>query len=150
MKIDGRHYRTIWVNADGWSVETIDQTKLPHRFETVTLRTLADAAHAIGAMLVRGAPLIGATAAYGMCLAVREDASDQAVERAYAGLLATRPTAVNLRWALDEMCAALRNQPRERRVEIAYHRAGEICDEDVEITAAIGRHGLAVLREIAA
>jgi methylthioribose-1-phosphate isomerase len=150
MKINGRHYRTIWVNADGWSVATIDQTKLPHRFETVTLQTLADAAHAIGAMLVRGAPLIGATAAYGVCLAVREDPSDHAIERAYAVLLATRPTAVNLRWALDEMCAALRNQPRERRVEIAYRRAAEICDQDVETNGAIGRHGLAVLREIAA
>ena len=150
MKIDGRHYRTIWVNEDGWSVETIDQTKLPHRFETVTLRSLEDAAHAIRAMLVRGAPLIGATAAYGMCLAVREDAADEAIERAHALLLATRPTAVNLRWALEEMCGALRNQTRERRVEIAYRRAAEICDEDVQTNAAIGRYGLALFRDIAA
>ena len=150
MKVDGRHYRTIWVNGDGWSVETIDQTKLPHAFETVTLRTVDNAAHAIRAMLVRGAPLIGATAAYGMCLAVRQDASDDAIDRAYALLLATRPTAVNLRWALDEMCAAVRNQPRDRRVDVAYRRAAEICDEDVATNAAIGGHGLALLREIAA
>src|SRR3546814_1131313 len=100
MKIDGRPYRTIWLNDDGWSVEIIDQTKLPHAFETVTLRSLQDAAQAIKAMLVRGAPLIGATAAYGVCLAMRDDDSDEALDCAYAVLYATRPTAVNLRWAL--------------------------------------------------
>ena len=82
MKIGGKSYRTIWLNDDGWSVEIIDQTKLPHRFETITLRTLADAARAISTMQVRGAPLIGATAAYGVALALREDASDEALDRA--------------------------------------------------------------------
>ena len=150
MKIDGVPYRTIWVNADGWSVEIIDQTVLPHEFRTVTLRTLDDAATAIRDMLVRGAPLIGATAAYGICLALRDDASDDAIDRACATLAATRPTAVNLRWALDEMRSALRNQPPEERSAIAYRRAAEICDEDVAICSAIGDHGLALIREIAA
>src|SRR5579864_7819866 len=99
MKVDGRPYRTIWLEPDGWSVGIIDQTRLPHRFETVRLQTLEDAAHAIKAMLVRGAPLIGVAAAYGMALALRRDAGDAAIETAGATLLATRPTAVNLRWA---------------------------------------------------
>jgi methylthioribose-1-phosphate isomerase len=150
MKVDGRPYRTIWVKNDGWSVEIIDQTRMPHRFETVTLTTVAEAAHAIQAMLVRGAPLIGATAAYGMCLALREDDSDEAVDRAHDLLYATRPTAVNLRWALDEMRAVLRNRRRGERVAAAYQRAAEICDEDVEICRSIGRHGLEIIREIAA
>ncbi|MEO3429009.1 S-methyl-5-thioribose-1-phosphate isomerase [Pelagibius sp. CAU 1746] len=149
MKVDGKPYRTIWLNDDGWSVEIIDQTRMPHRFETVTLKTVEEAAHAIKAMLVRGAPLIGATAAYGVCLALREDASDEAFERAYKLLYATRPTAVNLRWALDEMRATLANLPREARLAAAYKRAAEICDEDVEICQSIGRHGLKVIREIA-
>ena len=150
MKVDGRPYRTIWLNDDGWSVEIIDQTRMPHRFETVTMKTVADAAHAIKAMLVRGAPLIGATAAYGVCLALRDDDSDAAIDRAYDLLIATRPTAVNLRWALDEMRDALRNRPRGERLAAAYKRAAEICDEDVEICQSIGRHGLKLISEIAA
>lgn len=149
MKVDGKPYRTIWVNGDGWSVEIIDQTKMPHVFETVTLKSVADAAHAIKAMLVRGAPLIGATAAYGVCLALREDDSDEAIDRAHDLLIETRPTAVNLRWALDEMREALRNRPRGERLEAAYKRAAEICDEDVEICQSIGRHGLKLIQEIA-
>jgi len=149
MKVDGRHYRTIWVNDDGWSVSVIDQTRFPHAFGTRTLRTLDDAAEAIRTMVVRGAPLIGATAAYGMCLALRDDDSDEAIDRAYDALLATRPTAINLRWALDEMRAALRNRPREERLAAAYARAAAILDEDVEINRAIGEHGLSLIREIA-
>ncbi len=145
MKVNETHYRTIWLCDDGWTVEIIDQTKLPHRFETAKLTSLDDAAHAISAMLVRGAPLIGATAAYGMALALRTDASDEALERAYATLLATRPTAVNLRWALDEIAAAVRNQPRAERTERAYQRAGEIADQDVALCAAIGDHGKALI-----
>jgi methylthioribose-1-phosphate isomerase len=99
-------------------------------------------------MVIRGAPLIGATAAYGMCLALREDASDEALERAYATLLATRPTAVNLRWALDEMMAVVRNRPRAERSEAAYRRAAEICNEDVATNAAIGRNGLTLIQAI--
>ena len=150
MRVEGRHYRTIWVAEDGWTVEVIDQTRLPHVFEVLPLRSCEDAARAIETMVVRGAPLIGATAAYGMALALREDASDDGLERAYQRLLRTRPTAVNLRWALDEMMAALRNRTREERPAAAYARAAEICDEDVEICAAIGRNGLAIFEEIAA
>ena len=150
MNVDGVPYRTIWLNDDGWSVEIIDQTKFPHVFETVTMRTMQDAATAIATMQVRGAPLIGATAAYGMCLQLREDASDERIDHAYDTLLATRPTAINLKWALDEMRAALRNVPREQRAARGYQRAAEISDEDVEINRSIGRHGLAILTEIAA
>src|SRR5437588_1310671 len=150
MKVDGKHTRTIWLEPDGWSVGAIDQTRLPHRFETIRLVTLADAARAIASMQVRGAPLIGATAAYGVALALRADASDEALERAYATLIATRPTAINLKWALDEMMAAVRNRPRAERVAAAYRRAAEICEEDVAINEAIGRHGLALIEAIAA
>jgi methylthioribose-1-phosphate isomerase len=149
MKVDGRHTRTIWAEADGVTVGTIDQTQLPHRYETIRLETSEDAARAIKTMQVRGAPLIGATAAYGMALALRQDASDAALERAYALLLATRPTAINLKWALDEMMAAVRNRARTERVAAAYKRAQEIADEDVEINAAIGRHGLQLIEDIA-
>ena len=145
MKIGGKSYRTIWLNADGKSVEIIDQTKLPHVFETVTLRTLDDAARAIATMQVRGAPLIGATAAYGVALALRDDAADEALDRACATLAATRPTAINLRWALDEMQKAVRNQPRDRRVAAAFARAAAICDEDVEANRRIGEHGLGII-----
>ncbi len=150
MKVDGKPWRTIWLEPDGWSVGVIDQTRLPHRFETKRLTTLAEAAQAIAGMVIRGAPLIGATAAYGLALALRADPSDEALERAYAALLATRPTAVNLRWALDEMVAAVRNQPREKRLAAAYARAGAIAEEDVATNRALGRHGAALIEEIAA
>jgi methylthioribose-1-phosphate isomerase len=150
MKVAGKHTRSIWLEADGAAVGVIDQTLLPHRFATLRLATLEDAARAIRSMQVRGAPLIGATAAYGMALALRADASDEGMERAYATLLATRPTAVNLKWALDEMIAAVRNRPRDARVGAAFARAAEICDEDVAINQAIGRHGLPLIAAIAA
>lgn len=150
MKIDGKATRTIWVADDGRTVEVIDQTKLPFAHEVLPLRNLEDAAKAIETMVVRGAPLIGATAAYGVAMAMDVDASDEALEAACARLIRTRPTAVNLRWALDEMQAALRNRTREDRRTTAYARAGEICNDDVDICAAIGRNGLALIREIAA
>jgi methylthioribose-1-phosphate isomerase len=150
MQVDGKQRRTIWLEPDGWSVGVIDQTLLPHRFATVRLTSLDDAARAIATMQVRGAPLIGATAAYGICLALHSDASDEALERAYAALIATRPTAVNLKWALDEMIAAVRNRPRTERLAAAYRRAAEICDEDVAINRAIGRHGAPLIEAIAA
>ncbi|MEM9009727.1 MAG: S-methyl-5-thioribose-1-phosphate isomerase [Pseudomonadota bacterium] len=150
MKIDGVHYRTIWLAEDGWGVAVIDQTKLPFALETLTLRSTEDAARAIQTMVVRGAPLIGATAAYGIALAMREDPSDARLEAASAELLATRPTAVNLRWALEEMQATLRNRPHGERAEAAYARATEICDADVEMNAAIGRHGLPLIEAAAA
>ncbi len=150
MKVDGRETRTIWLEPDGWSIGIIDQTRLPHRLVTLRLETLEAAAHAIAAMQVRGAPLIGATAAYGVCLALRADPSDRALERAHATLLATRPTAINLKWALDEMAAAVRNRPRGERVAAAYRRAAEISDQDIAINRQIGRHGAALIEAIAA
>ncbi len=150
MKIDGTHYRTIWVNDDDWSVSVIDQTLLPHRFAVVRLETVAEAAHAIKTMQVRGAPLIGATAAYGICLQMRDDASDEALDTAVAYLAEQRPTAINLRWALEEMRRALQNLPRDDRPAAAYRRAAEICDEDVETCRMIGVHGLELIRQIAA
>src|SRR5579863_8237978 len=150
MKVDGKPTRSIWLEPDGWSVGVIDQTALPHRFATARLSTRDEAAHAIRSMLIRGAPLIGATAAYGICLALRADASDEALDRAYATLLATRPTAINLKWALDEMMAVVRNRPRADRAAAAYRRAAEICDEDVAVNTAIGRNGLPLIEAIAA
>jgi methylthioribose-1-phosphate isomerase len=146
MKIGGRHYRTIWVAGDGRTVEIIDQTKLPHAFEIVQLKTLEDAVRAIKTMQVRGAPLIGATAAYGVCLAIAADPSDDALDRACATLAATRPTAVNLNWALEAMKAALRNQPHEKRLDAAYAKAAAICDDDVETCRKIGEHGLGLIK----
>jgi methylthioribose-1-phosphate isomerase len=150
MKVDGKPMRSIWLEPDGWSVGVIDQTVLPHRFATARLATLDEAAHAIRSMLIRGAPLIGATAAYGMCLALRADASDEGLDRAHATLLATRPTAINLKWALDEMMAVVRNRPRADRTAVAYRRAAEICDDDVALNTAIGRNGLPLIEAIAA
>ncbi|MEC9367381.1 MAG: S-methyl-5-thioribose-1-phosphate isomerase [Pseudomonadota bacterium] len=149
MKLNGEPTRTITVGKDGWSVDIIDQTRLPHEVKIVTLRSAEDAARAISTMQVRGAPLIGATAAYGLCLGLRDDASDEAMEKTANMLAATRPTAVNLRWALEEMQKAVRNLPREKRVEAAYARAAEICDEDVETCRMIGVHGLKLIEDIA-
>jgi methylthioribose-1-phosphate isomerase len=149
MQVDGKPTRTIWLEADGRSVGIIDQTRLPHRFVTVRLTTLEDAAHAIAAMQVRGAPLIGAAAAYGVALALNADPSDEALERACAALIATRPTAINLKWALDEMMATVRNRPHGERAAAAYRRAAEIADEDVAINRAIGRHGVTLIEAIA-
>src|SRR5580700_9439013 len=150
MKVDGKAMRTLWLEPDGWSVGVIDQTALPHRFSTEKLTSLDETAHAIRAMVIRGAPLIGATAAYGMCLALRDDASDEGIERAYTTLLATRPTAINLKWALDEMVAAVRNRPRAERTAAAYRRAAEISEQDIAINTAIGRNGLPLITAIAA
>jgi methylthioribose-1-phosphate isomerase len=150
MKIDGQETRTIWVESDGASIGIIDQTLLPHRYATARLASLDDAVQAIKSMQVRGAPLIGATAAYGVWLALREDASDENLERAYAQLLAGRPTAINLKWALDQMMAAVRNRPRAERLGAALKRANEIADEDVEINLGIGHHGLKLIEEISA
>ena len=154
MKINGKPYRTIWPTADGNAVRVIDQTKLPHRFEIRRLSTMEEAAHAIRDMIVRGAPLIGATAAYGVALALRDDASDEALDRAHDILLATRPTAVNLRWALKRICDAVRNRPRETRAAAAWRGAAAICDEDVrDLPRGSGRlwgTSMKILREAAA
>ena len=153
MKINGKPYRTIWAIEDSGGsakVGIIDQTRLPHRFETLELASMQDAAHAIKAMIVRGAPLIGATAAYGVALAMRADASDEALDRAHDVLAETRPTAINLRWALKRMRDLLRNRPREERAALAWAEAARIADEDVAVCRAIGEQGLKILREASA
>jgi methylthioribose-1-phosphate isomerase len=150
MNIKGRHYRTIWVAADGWSIEVIDQTRLPHEFEIRRLATLEEAAEAIVTMVVRGAPLIGVTAAYGLCLALRRDASDTGLEAAVERLGRTRPTAVNLKWALARMAAHVRARPPGERAAAAYQEAARIADEDVACCRAIGEHGAAIIQNIAA
>src|SRR5437764_1919449 len=150
MKVEGRHLRSIWLAPDGWSVSAIDQRRLPHHFVVESLTDCEAAVDAIASMLVRGAPLIGATAAFGIALAMRADASDASLDRAYNMLLAARPTAINLKWALDEMARMLRPLSASDRVAAAYRRAGEIAEEDVAINQGIGRHGLALIEQIAA
>jgi methylthioribose-1-phosphate isomerase len=150
MLIDGVPYRTIWVDPDdGWSIHIIDQTKLPWVLEIVRLTDVAQAAHAIRSMQVRGAPLIGAAAAYGLCLSLRHDSSSEAMERDASLLAATRPTAVNLRWALERMLTRLRNTPAAERVQVAYQEAAAIADEDVAQNESIGRHGLPLIQQAA-
>ncbi|HEX6442794.1 MAG TPA: S-methyl-5-thioribose-1-phosphate isomerase, partial [Stellaceae bacterium] len=141
MNVGGKPMRTIWLAADGRSVEIIDQRLLPHELVIKRLARLEDAARAIRDMEVRGAPLIGATAAYGMALAMAEDASDAQMARAGEILAATRPTAVNLRWAIEELRRVLAQIPPERRFAAALRRAGEIAEEDVAINRAMGEHG---------
>lgn len=148
MKVDGTPYRSIWLNENGWSVDIIDQTRLPHEFIIKTLNSMQDAAEAISVMRVRGAPLIGATAGYGMALAMREDAGDENLKHAVESLLVTRPTAVNLRWALQRLQAGLSVTAVAERTALAYSLAAEICDEDVQINHAIGRHALTVIRDL--
>jgi methylthioribose-1-phosphate isomerase len=150
MKVDGRHFRSIWLEPDGFAVGAIDQRRLPHEFVVARLTNATEAADAIRSMLVRGAPLIGATAAYGVALAMRAENSDTALDQAYKLLIATRPTAINLKWALDEMARLLRPLPPSARVEAAYARAREIAEEDVAINRDIGRHGLELIKAIAA
>jgi methylthioribose-1-phosphate isomerase len=149
MKIAGVHYRTIWVAEDGRTVEIIDQTRLPHELAVVKLQSVSEAGRAIKEMLVRGAPLVGVTAAYGVCLGLREDCSDAGLVRMTELLAATRPTAVNLQWALDEMASAVRDCAPEERVVAAYARAAKMADEDVETCRRIGEHGLPIIRQVA-
>jgi len=150
MKIDGIHYRSIWPGTDGRAVEIIDQTLLPHAFVTRSLDSLECAAEAIANMRVRGAPLIGATAAYGVALAMAEQPGDRQLRHALETLAATRPTAVNLRWALARMNDALQPLPESGRRAAAYALAQEICEEDVEINRKIGERGLGVIRSVRA
>lgn len=145
MRIENHPWRTIWPATDGSAVEIIDQTCLPHAFSVRRLETLADAAHAIKSMQVRGAPLIGAAAAYGMALALRECSDDHWLEQAAAVLLATRPTAVNLCWAMERMLRAVQPLPMAERADAAWREAASICDEDIALNQAIGQHGLALL-----
>ena len=147
MKIHGRRYRTIWLHDDSWSVEVIDQTRLPHEFEVKRLTSPEAAADAIVTMVVRGAPLIGVTAAYGLCLAMRDDPTEESLDAAVKLLAQTRPTAVNLNWALSRMATLLKAMPPEERMAAAYEEAARIADEDVECCHAIGMHGARLIRE---
>ncbi|KAA8389887.1 S-methyl-5-thioribose-1-phosphate isomerase [Acetobacter tropicalis] len=150
MKIDGTSYRSVWVDEkDGWSIHIFDQTRLPFSLDILQLTTPADVAHAIRTMQVRGAPLIGAVAAYGLALALRQNSSDSAIEEQANLLAATRPTAINLRWAIERMLSHLRPLSPDQRVQAAYAEAGRICDEDAAQNEAIGRHGLSLIQEIA-
>ena len=149
MKVGDRHFRTIWLNEDGRSVDIIDQRWLPHEFRVETMNSMRDMAVAIRDMWVRGAPLIGVAAAYGMALQMRDDPSDAALEAAWTTLNETRPTAINLRWALNEMRKTLKPLAPADRAAAAYARAAEMADEDVELNRSIGRNGLEVIREIA-
>ena len=148
MLIDGINYRTLWFSDDGKSVEIIDQTRLPHAFEVVVLQSLPQMVHAIKEMQVRGAPLIGAAAACGMVLAMQASASDANLEAAAQQLCASRPTAVNLRWAVERMLERLRPLSPGDRLAAARHLAEEICDEDVQLNKRIGQHGLGLLRQM--
>jgi methylthioribose-1-phosphate isomerase len=148
MRISGTHYRTIWMTESG-HVRVIDQSRLPFEFATIDLETLSDAARAIKTMVVRGAPLIGATAAYGMALAVRSNPSDANIAEAARVLQATRPTAVNLAWALTRMRCALMSVGSKERVDVAFREAAAICDTDVEQCRSIGVHGLEIIRRLA-
>jgi methylthioribose-1-phosphate isomerase len=144
MKINGTHYRSVWpIGEDAFGI--IDQTKLPHEFVTLTLKSWRDAAHAISSMQTRGAPLIGVVGAYGLALAMRDDASDENLAEIHGLLAETRPTAINLRWALGRMRDALLNRPRAERAKLAWAEAAAIA-----MSKAIGEHGLAVIKEIAA
>jgi methylthioribose-1-phosphate isomerase len=150
MNIDGKPWRTIWPEEGGAAVAVIDQTRLPHRLEVRRLSTVAEAAEAIRTMVVRGAPLIGVTGAYGLMLALRADPGDEALAAAFELLLATRPTAVNLQWALERVRARVLPLPPEQRAEEAGAEASQIAEEDVAMCAAIGEHGLQLLRQLAA
>jgi methylthioribose-1-phosphate isomerase len=156
MRVEGVWYRSVWVDpaygapGNGWAVHIFDQTKLPWAVEILRLAEVAQVAHAIRSMQVRGAPLIGAVAAYGMALAVRTDASSAAMERDAALLAATRPTAINLRWAIERMLTRLRNTPAAERERVALAEAALIADEDVAQCEAIGRHGAELIAGVAA
>ncbi|WP_170773293.1 S-methyl-5-thioribose-1-phosphate isomerase [Ruegeria lacuscaerulensis] len=150
MKVGGVHYRSIWRDAQSGAVRIIDQRWLPHEFKVVTLSALEDFEVAIRDMWVRGAPLIGATAAYGMAEAMTRDPSDVNFEHTSTVLNATRPTAVNLAWALARCRATLLPLPPENRADAAWALAQEVFEEDIEINRRIGENGMALIREIAA
>jgi methylthioribose-1-phosphate isomerase len=147
MKVGGTPYRSIWRDAN--RVAIIDQTRLPFEFHTLHLSGCDEIAHAIRSMQVRGAPLIGATAAYGIALAMSADASDSNLKLAAESIGATRPTAVNLRWAIERMLLRLQTIMPPARADAAWEEAQNIADEDIAFNLAIGRHGLPLLREIA-
>ncbi|WP_022693369.1 S-methyl-5-thioribose-1-phosphate isomerase [Ponticaulis koreensis] len=148
MKIDGKPYRSIWLNENGWSVHIFDQRDLPWKLTIVELKSPADCAVAIKEMWTRGAPLLAMTGAYGLAMALRDDASDAGLDAAYDMLVATRPTAVNLKWALDQVREHVRSLAPEARAAAAYEKVNALCDEDVETNRAIGETGLQIIRDL--
>ena len=150
MKVGGKHYRSIWFDHETGKVQIIDQRWLPHEFRVVDLANRADFATAIRDMWVRGAPLIGATAAYGVAVEMARDPSDASLAAIWEFLHETRPTAINLRWALDDMRSLLQPLAQHERAATAIKRAHQICEEDVECNRMIGVHGLEIINEIAA
>ncbi len=149
MRVGKEEFRSLWIADNGLTVEIIDQTRLPYEFMVLSLETVEHAAHAISSMQVRGAPLIGITAAYGLALAMRAGTDDETLDAAIATLRATRPTASNLAWALDEMYRVLKPQPERMRLRMAYRRAGELYDDDIDTCEKIGAHGVEVIRSMA-
>lgn len=149
MKINGQHYRTIWPDSHEKYVEIIDQRCLPHEFVTARIASVEAMTLAIKTMQVRGAPLIGAAAAYGMALAMNDNVSDAGLNAAAAKLLASRPTAVNLRWAVERMCKRLQATELAQRAVVAWQEAAAICEEDVKLNEAIALQGLRLIRALA-
>ncbi|HCK75790.1 MAG TPA: S-methyl-5-thioribose-1-phosphate isomerase [Gammaproteobacteria bacterium] len=147
MQVNGSHFRSIWLADDNPEVLVIDQTLLPFAFEVRSLGTVSDIVLSIRNMVVRGAPLIGATAACGLYLAATTDSTEANLQAAYQDLLASRPTAVNLRWALDRMLPLLLAKPASTRAWFARKLAQQICDEDVATNSGIGNHGLSLISQ---
>ena len=148
MQVQGKHYRSIWWDEADGCVRIVDQSLLPHQFRTATLRDLGEVCEAIRTMRLRGAPLIGAAAALGLALALRDDPSPAAEESAAAALLATRPTAVNIRWALRRVRGEIAAVPAAGKAAAALAAAQRLCDEDAEVCSRIGEHGLPILRDL--
>ena len=146
MKIDGKDYRTIWF--ENRIIKIIDQTKLPHKFLIKELKTVKDAVNAIKVMEVRGAPLIGATAAYGLVLAIIENDDQHFLKKSASELINSRPTAINLKWAVDRMLNKLEGINSDKILEIAINEAKEICEEDVNFCKQIGLNGLKIIEDI--
>ena len=146
MKIEGKEYRTIWLENN--VVKIIDQTKLPHKFIIKDLKTVKEAINAIKSMEVRGAPLIGATAAYGLVLAILENNDQSFLKKSAEDLIKSRPTAINLKWAVDRMMNKLSRINSEKILDVALNEAKEICEEDIKFCESIGLNGLKIIEEI--
>ena len=146
MKIEGKEYRTIWFENN--VVKIIDQTKLPHQFVIKDLKTINDAINAIKLMEVRGAPLIGATAAFGLVLAIIENNDQSFLKKSAKDLIVSRPTAINLKWAVDRMMNKLSGVNSDKILEKALSEAKEICEEDIKFCENIGLNGLRIIEEI--
>ena len=148
MKIEGKEYRTIWFDEEKKIVNIIDQTKLPHQFIIKNLKTVNDTINAIKSMEVRGAPLIGATAAYGLVLAIIENNDQSFLKKSSEDLINSRPTAINLKWAVDRMMKKLSGVNSDQILTIALNEAKEICEEDIKFCENIGLNGLKIIEEI--